>query len=73
MKIAFKTLKAPLLLAATFSALSINVVAETYTVQVELNSTIDDGCYPNTGDDLSGSGSESGDEGRFQVCSRFSS
>ena len=40
MKITFKTLKAPLLLAATFSALSINVLAETYTVQVELNSTV---------------------------------
>lgn len=40
MKTTFKTLKAPLLLAATFSALSINVLAETYTVQVELNSTI---------------------------------
>jgi len=40
MKTTFKTLKAPLLLAATFSALSINVLAETYTVQVELNSTV---------------------------------
>lgn len=40
MKTTFKTLKAPLLLAATFSAFSINVLAETYTVQVELNSTV---------------------------------
>jgi len=40
MKTTSKTLKAPLLLAATFSALSINALAETYTVQVELNSTI---------------------------------
>ena len=42
MKTTFKKLKSPLLLAATFSALSINALAETYTVQVELNSTIDE-------------------------------
>jgi len=38
----FNFQKTPLVLATAFCALSINAIAETYTVQVELNSTIDE-------------------------------
>jgi len=40
MNISFKKLKLSSLLATAFCTLSINALAETYTVQVELNSTI---------------------------------
>jgi len=39
---AFNFQKTPLVMAMAFCALSINAIAETYTVQVELNSTIDE-------------------------------
>jgi len=38
----FDIQKTPFVLATAFCALSINALAETYTVQVELNSTIDE-------------------------------